>query len=48
MSTNEMKIERLEDALLEFVERVAHQPTSENEIEVLPQVADVLARILGV
>lgn len=40
------KIDRLEDALLAFVERVSKkEATCETEVQVLPQVARVLVEI---
>ncbi len=45
---NEEKQERLEDALLLFVERVAKKETTcETEVQVLPQVAEVLERMVA-
>jgi hypothetical protein len=40
------KINRLTDALLAFVERVAKEAANETEVEVLPQVASVLVEII--
>ena len=40
------KRERLEDALLEFVERVSKQPSAENEVDILPQMAAILSELL--
>ena len=39
------KIGRLEDALLEFVERATKTSATPDEIQALPKVADVLACI---
>lgn len=40
------KAERLEDALLLFIERVVKKPSSEKEVEILPQVAHELVILL--
>ena len=39
------KLERLEDALLEFVERAAKSTATPVEVEALPRVAAVLVEI---
>ena len=40
------RIDRLEICLLEFVERVCAGNASEAEVEALPRVAEVLAKLL--
>lgn len=40
------KKDRLEDAILTFIERVVKEPSSDKEIEVLPQMAQVLNELL--
>lgn len=39
------KLNRLADALLDFVERTAKKATSETEVKALPEVAAVLIEI---
>lgn len=43
---NNDAVERLKNALLEFVERTAKKATSDTEVLALPEVAAVLVEIL--
>ena len=45
---NKEKLDRLADALLEFVERTAQKATSETEVQALPEVASVLVEIFKI
>lgn len=40
------EIKRLKDDLFTFIERVVHEPTSDKEVEILPQIAHELKEIL--
>lgn len=41
------KTSKLEDVILNFVERVSAEPSTEDEIRILPQMAEVLRKMLS-